>query len=77
MLALLAAAGGLIEKAVGHFAGSHVAGALFRGVPIPAARAIADGLGLRGLVGFLLATWLFGPPAFRHGLTEALKALLP
>ena len=77
MLGVLAVAGGLIEKVVGHIAGSHVAGALFHGIPIPAARAVADGLGLRGLVGFGLATWLFGPPGFRHGLTEALRALLP
>ena len=77
MFGLLGAAAQVAEKLVGHFAGSHVAGALFKGIPIPAARAIADGLGLRGLVGFVLATWLFGPPEFRHGLTEALKALLP
>ena len=77
MLAALAVAGGIIEKVVGHVAGSHVAGAIFHGIPIPAARAIADGLGLRGIVGFLAATWLFGPPGFRHGLTEAVKALLP
>ena len=76
MLAVLAGAGALIEKAVGHFAGSHIAGAVFHGIPIPAARAIADGLGLRGAAG-LVAGLYVGNSGFRAGVDQAIRALVP
>ena len=77
MFGLLTTALGLAGKLASHVLGGHILGALANKTAIPAVNAIADGLGLRGLLGFVLATWLFGPAGFRHGLTEAVKALLP
>ena len=67
---------GLAGKLASHVLGGHIFGALANKTAIPAANAIADGLGLRGIVG-LVAGLYFGNSGFRAGVDQAVKALVP
>ena len=76
MFGLLTTALGLGGKLASHVLGGHVLGAIGRKTAIPAANAIADGLGLRGAAG-LVAGLYFGNSGFRAGVDQAIKALIP
>ena len=76
MFGLLTTALGLGGKLLSHVLGGHVLGAITNKTAIPAANAIADGLGLRGIVG-LVAGLYFGNAGFRAGVDQAVKALVP
>ena len=76
MFGLLTTALGLGGKLASHVLGGHVFGAVARKTAIPAANAIADGLGLRGAAG-LVAGLYVGNAGFRAGVDQAVKALIP
>ena len=76
MIGLLTTALALGGKLASHVLGGHVFGALANKTAIPAANAIADGLGLRGIVG-LVAGLYVGNAGFRAGVDQAVKALVP
>ena len=76
MFGLLTTALSLGGKLASHVLGGHVFGALANKTAIPAANAIADGLGLRGIVG-LVAGLYVGNAGFRAGVDQAIKALVP
>ena len=76
MFGLLTTALSLGGKLASHVLGGHVFGALANKTAIPAVNAIADGLGLRGIVG-LVAGLYVGNSGFRAGVDQAVKALVP
>ena len=76
MFGLLTTALGLGGKLLSHVLGGHVVGALASKTAIPAANAIADGLGLRGAFG-LVAGLYVGSAGFRAGVDQAIAALIP
>ena len=76
MFGLLTTALSLGGKLASHILGGHVFGALANKTAIPAVNAIADGLGLRGIVG-LVAGLYFGNAGFRAGVDQAIRALIP
>ena len=76
MLGILTTALALGGKLASHVLGGHVFGAVANKTAIPAVNAIADGLGLRGIVG-LVAGLYVGNAGFRAGVDQAVKALVP
>ena len=76
MLGLLTTALGLGGRAIGGILGTHVYAAIAKKTAIPAFRAIADGLGVRGIAGLVLGLYLSNS-GFRAGIDQAVRAVLP